>query len=541
MTAGAERAVEGLVADWDPGTGDTLAAHCRARLHTVCSELGDCIGLHQAARLDGQLSLLCGLARFLLHHHPGSGLLLSQAGLQALLSSLTRLCELRPGSRPVLLSGCQDFPSLEFLYQPELFLPAGRPVRDWAHLTQQQADQVGSLCSLLGGSPACPTLLQLLLEAVSSLPAIRPAALYLLASTARGTDTACQDKLGWLEEALEVCTGQLEEKELEVAARLEAVQAVGAVCSVLGNRVDLGPVLTCLLVTTDTADPSLVWALQTGLQDCAAGRDCSVASLLQRHTDCLTRELNLALRRPAGLERPGLPTLVRATVRLAPHHMADLQDTMDCLLGYLPTCPAHQTAPILTTVLVFVLAMQNRMEGQKHAALQYDTGNEERKKEETKGSITRMILELETKRKEEEAFTEQLLKETCPDTGIPEKDEKDIEEDGEGPEEEEGDPPVTEEQKWLQTVISHLRHFISLSGQPGWQLLSLNTVAVCLELLGGTEHQLPGSSQHLILPAVHQVSSAGAADNNRIVLCCRCGALSSYASPPPASTWWSER
>ena len=50
------------------------------------------------------------------------------------------------------------------------------------------------------------------------------------------------------------------------------------------------------------------------------------------------------------------------------------------------------------------------------------------------------------------------------------------------------DPPEvkTEEQRWLETVISHCHHYVSMTGQPRWQMTAITIVTSCLRLLSSS-------------------------------------------------------
>ncbi len=101
-----------------------------------------------------------------------------------------------------------------------------------------------------------------------------------------------------------------------------------------------------------------------------------------------------------------------------------------------------------------------------------------------------MILELEEERRKDEALADELLK--CPEEGF-HKDQNT--EDGEDEDEENedvSDPPEvkTEEQRWLETVISHCRHYVSMSGQPRWQMTAITIVTSCLRLLSSSPGQV---------------------------------------------------
>ena len=41
-----------------------------------------------------------------------------------------------------------------------------------------------------------------------------------------------------------------------------------------------------------------------------------------------------------------------------------------------------------------------------------------------------------------------------------------------------------------QVVVEHVRHFVSMSGQPAWQLAALASLSSCLALLAGTHKQV---------------------------------------------------
>ena len=104
-----------------------------------------------------------------------------------------------------------------------------------------------------------------------------------------------------------------------------------------------------------------------------------------------------------------------------------------------------------------------------------------------KGLIKKMILELEEERRKDEALADELLK--CPEDGF-HKDKK-TDEEGED-EEADSDPPEvkTDEQRWLETVISHCRHYISMTGQPRWQMTAITIVTSCLRLLSSSPGQV---------------------------------------------------
>ena len=150
---------------------------------------------------------------------------------------------------------------------------------------------------------------------------------------------------------------------------------------------------------------------------------------------------------------------------------------------------------------VFVFAVREkillRKENQVHAEENAEKGKNVR------GVVTRMILELEEERRAEEKADEEILAAVkCPSEGF---HEEEIGADPmEGEVEEETDPVLNADQTFLKVVVEHVRHFVSMSGQPGWQLAALASLTCCLDLLAGTPGQQPGQRQTLLLPLVHQ-------------------------------------
>merc|ERR1719234_831682 len=134
------------------------------------------------------------------------------------------------------------------------------------------------------------------------------------------------------------------------------------------------------------------------------------------------------------------------------NQMTELQDTMEILLKHLATADEEATLQILIIVQEFVRCMARRMESDNVAG-----AIEEKTEDKRKGLIKRMILELEEERRKDEALADELLK--CPEEGFHKDKNKDDVEDEEN--EDDSDPPEvkTEEQRWLETVISHCRHY----------------------------------------------------------------------------------
>merc|ERR1719480_330163 len=177
--------------------------------------------------------------------------------------------------------------------------------------------------------------------------------------------------------------------------------------------------------------------------------------------------------------------------------MTELQDTIECLLKHLAVADEEATLQILVIVQEFVKGMARRMEDANVAG-----AIENQVEDKRKGLIKKMILELEEERRKDEALADELLK--CPEDGF-HKDKKTDEEGGD--EEADSDPPEvkTDEQRWLETVISHCRHYVSMTGQPRWQMTAITIVTSCLRLLSSSPGQGPGERQSVLLPLVHLV------------------------------------
>ena len=110
---------------------------------------------------------------------------------------------------------------------------------------------------------------------------------------------------------------------------------------------------------------------------------------------------------------------------------------------------------------------------------------------EDTGIITTMVEEWEAKRKAEIEETEELLQ--CPEEGLHDQQDDDVNMDEPEPEPEA--TPLTLDQKFLKTVLDHVRHFVSMAGKPVWQLAALDCITSCISLLGSTPGQLYGEKQ----------------------------------------------
>jgi len=165
----------------------------------------------------------------------------------------------------------------------------------------------------------------------------------------------------------------------------------------------------------------------------------------------------------------------------------------ELLLNHLATDEGGRTLDILNIIKLFVFGVREKnmlKEAPDPEVVQVDN---------QKGLITRMIRDLESERLEDLSQQEELLEKiNCPPEGFHEEQET-----NEETPEEEKDPPLTGDQIFFKAVIENLRHFVSMCGQPSWQLSSLASLTTCLALLGDTPGQAIGDKQTVILPLVH--------------------------------------
>ena len=505
VSRGAATQLDKLVATLgqDTDTAHSLNTHIKRRLGEVTSQLASSLGLYEQERLQRRLDLVRGYLSFLCRN-PQSWLELSRTHLSNLLQSLVLVSRLEEAPHKIVLAtgSHADTSDLGFLLQPEL-LPATRPDKNFLHLTRPQlVASVRGICGTLGSSACLVQVTQLLVEGVREVgDTMAREALFVLTSVLEGCDPATLSTGDFeaLRQVLTCYQGAMEQGE----DCLEAMEGVGAVCRLLGPRLDPGQVLGHLVTQVRSSSLATVTTLHAALRDIAAGQGLGVAALVTAHLQPLATQLNLLLRRRdtrlLGCAGPRL--LVRLVVRScgAQHGLAlaQLQDTVQCLLQHLAHADEAATLQILDMVQVFVTAMQARME----AELGQRTDDPESGKEEKskKGLITRMILDLEKQRKEDEKLCEEVLQ--CPEEGFHDS-APDVESEA-GDEAAATEPPPSPEQVWLETVVQHCRHYISMAGQPRWQMAAINIVATCLQLLAATRDQAPGQKQTRVLPLVH--------------------------------------
>ena len=515
-------ALSKLIASLDAEEKEVAVQHITSSLHGQEIHLKKCLGLYREeglerclALLNGQLSLLSTL----------SDVPLAPVQLAAVVRGLTKAAQLEDVS-PVLLNsgGLEDFASLDFLFVPHLYLSCQRPSKSFRHLTLQRLIQlIGLVCKSLAKSNLY-SLLELLLEGLQ-LEGWRREVLWLLANVVDGVtdDTTAKavheevteglrkvlhvllkDNSGISRGALQRLKEQGSIVKEEWTAELLSLECMGKIAKALGPKLshDLGPLILHALHTTDVTDRLAAHTLYFALRDISEGQAKSIPDLLASTVSHLARDLNLALRKPGVVARPGLGTLIRVVLRMAGEEQAqaDMQDTIEVLLLQLAHSDATATQDILNTVKVFVFGVREKILTRKDYQVQATVNAE--KETNMKGLVTRMILKLEEKRRaEEKANAEILAAVNCPSEGF-----HDEEPETEPVEEMEAelDPVLDADQTFMKVVVEHVRHFVSMSGQPGWQLAALASLTCCLDLLASTPGQQPGQRQTLLLPLVHQ-------------------------------------
>ena len=459
----ASGALGSLVASLEEEGRGEIGRHLASSLRSLARGLRRSLGLHQEQHLERSLALLAG--------HLG---LLQELGgaapapclMDDLLQSLVRVAELGEAG-PVLFGGEESLTSLQFLFQPELYLQSSRPAKVFLHLTSQRLlDLLASSCSLLArGQGGLYTVVASLLEGLG-LEHWRREVLVLLGLVVEGVQGSGEEEE--VQEALRQVVRTLLQEQMAGAGALERVGGGGGVVGeewsagllvletlgkagrVLGPHLgpDTAPILLHLLHTTDPRSRLAATTLYWALRDLAEGRATTILALLSTYSGHLARELALALRRPLTSAGPGLPTLVRLVLQLEGEHQDELQDTVRILLLHLATSNASSTLNILNIVKVFVSGMRERMRvKEEEAEVDKEAGREKKKK----GMVTRMILELEEERREAERLQREVLEAMeCPEEGLNYTDPEEQEETRE----EEADPPLTPNQQFLKVTIN---------------------------------------------------------------------------------------
>jgi len=296
-----------------------------------------------------------------------------------------------------------------------------------------------------------------------------------------------------LREVLECYLGLVKKRDNE-----ELIEGVGILCQKLGDTADTGLVIGTLVSSVKTENEDIRNSLHHSLVAIADGRGLSVQNMMEDNLDLLYTDLNIKLRHKDCLSHFGVRMMIGMVMRTSSNDqkMTELQDTIEYLLRHLAVAEEEATLQILVIVQEFVRGMSSRMESVNTAG-----AIENQKEDGRKGLISRMILELEEERRKDEALAEEMLK--CPEEGFHKDDNEEDAKDDET--EDDSDPPEikTDEQRWLETVITHCRHYVSMTGQPRWQMTAITIVSTCLRLLSSSPGQGPGQRQSVILPLVH--------------------------------------
>jgi len=492
-----------------------LATSINKNLYDISKGLARSLGLYENEKLERSLSLLKGYLTFVPKFGSEATFFLSSIHLRTLIQSLIKVSEIGETSS-ILVGGAENFSNFEFLFKPEYYLTSSRPQKTFIHLKKPRLVQlVEDICYILGNSEAFYIVAQFLLEGIEELDHLKMESVWLLNKVMEGSrnsplETVTESLKNVMQKYLTLndSTGnalcKVSSSPVVISddwtVGLLAAEGLGTACNILGAKIesDIPIVILHLLSTTNIGNRLAAHVLYFALGDLAAGTGKQIYQLLADNVDHLSRDLNLMLRKWEH-SSPGLPTLIRVVLKVSAkdQDQSDLQDTMESLLNHLAVSNELRTLEILDVVKVFVFGVKEKMESNED--LKPDIAKQSNLNFE--GSIATMVLNMEKERIADEQLDIKLS--DCPSEGF-HTDKPDTEEETPEDEEEEVKPPLTAEQKFLQLVISHCRHFISLSGQPSWQLSSLSTVSCCLDLLGSTPHQAPGQAQETILPLVHQ-------------------------------------
>ena len=354
----ANKALMGLVASLDAEERSVTVQHITSCLHRQEQLLKKCLGLYREeglerclALLNGQLSLLSRL----------SAAPLAPVQLAAVVRGLTKAAQLEDEG-PVLVNsgGFEDFASLDFLFLPHLYLSCQRPSKSFRHLTSPRLIMlIGLVCKSLAKADLY-SLLELLMEGLQ-LESWRREVLWLLGRVVDGAkddETAAnivqegvveglkkvlhvllKDNSGITGGALQRLKGQGAVVKEEWTAELLSLECMGMIAKALGPGLshDLGPLILHALHTTDVTDRLAAHTLYFALRDISEGQGKNIPTLLASIVSHLARDLNLALRKPGVIARPGLGTLIRVVLRMAGEEQAqsDMQVSMKKIVTWM--------------------------------------------------------------------------------------------------------------------------------------------------------------------------------------------------------------
>ena len=132
-----------------------------------------------------------------------------------------------------------------------------------------------------------------------------------------------------------------------------AVEGVGVVCKVLGDKLHLAPVLSQILTNVRSDNLIMINTLHHALRDIASGVGKTVEEVITDYVDHLSKDLNLILRRVNNFQSLGVKMLIKIVMKVASsdQDIHDLQDTIDVLLDHLAVADENTTIKILNIVL----------------------------------------------------------------------------------------------------------------------------------------------------------------------------------------------
>jgi len=516
------------------GEREDLVLKVNDKLTGLSKDIKHSLGLYSEKVLYEKLSLVSGYLNLITRLQDQATFFHSKAHLSLLVQNLVRLTQLSEHQASILPGSLWTSTSdLDFLFHPHHHLPEGRPGKSYRYLTSPSLQQLlSSICTSLSCTEAFPIIVKYLLQSLQELDYLKREAMIILNLVIAGrstTETSAGDHNEVIDNLLPVMYKYLELKPVNLknviaalnsdrteviplntwSETLLAVEGLGLIAKAIGPqfRCYQPEVLLYSLSSTALDNPLAVHVLYQALLDTAGG-ERTVPQLLTANIDHLSKDLNLMLRqRQTG--QPGLPTLLRLVLRLAPAHQdrEDMNDTIESLALNLALADQDKVQEMLDLVRVFVTGYQDLAQEKRAKQENSDSETETEKKTgaEEEGRITNLLLNLEQERIKELQETEELLH--CPPDGLPAAPpaEEDVADPEDGPPEE--STQLTLDQHFLKTVLDHVRHFVSMAGRPTWQLSALESCAACLDLLARTAGQSPGEKQETLLPLVHQVWS----------------------------------
>jgi len=500
---------------------DSVCVKTNQSLFDLSKEVGRCLGLYEKEKLGRSIALLRGNLMLLNRIQEESVFFLSKVHLRCLVHSLIKVTQL-DDTHHVLTGGGEDFFTLEFLVHPELYLACKRPEKNFVHLrTPGLVRSIKEICVILGSCSSFYIVVEYLLEGIRELERFQREAVILLNEVINGAirdsggedvkDTCLTVVNTFLSMTLAVNQGTMSrigaQNQVPVAINEDwtvvslVIEGLGTIIKALGFdlSVYLPVILTFILTNTDLANRHATHVLYFCLKDISNALQRDILQVLTHNVDHLNKDLNLMLRRDEL--GPCLPTLLKVVLKVSPadQEMADLQDTVECLMKNLALCEGPRTLEILTVIRIFVFSFKEKL------AKPEEINEPSDKPSNCIGSVTKMIQELEAARAAEAKLVQELddLHVSCPEEGFhdenPPEDNEPIEED------EPVTPGPTDHQIFLKSVMDSVKHFVSMTGKPSWQLASLDIVTCSLDLLASTPGQRPGERQEHILPLVHDL------------------------------------